>query len=70
MSEVEQMRLELDGEMLSSISLVHRRSYPEIPDQDSPAVMALLEVLDSPEGLAESGSAVFLTPAEPAASTR
>jgi len=59
MSEAEKMRLELDGEMLESISLVPCRSYSELPDQDSPAVMALLEVLDSPEGLVESGRAQF-----------
>jgi len=59
MSEAKQMRLELDGEMLESISFVHRRSYPQLPDQDSPAVTALLEVLDSPEGLVESGRAQF-----------
>lgn len=52
MNEVDQLLQELDDELVEGAELVHRREYPPVPRSSSPALEALMAMLDTPDGRA------------------
>ena len=58
MTDGEQERQQLDSELLESIAVLHRRSYPQEQPQ-SVHLAALLALLDSPEGQANPDSPLY-----------